>query len=123
MSAATMSIAMEVQPLGHGRDRRRGVAVGGGSTRRSPRGPARAVDEVVAVLEAAGVPVGRVYQADDIAADPHYAERGMIQRLPVQVGSRELADVAFPGVVPRIDGTSGTVRSLGPTWARTPATC
>jgi len=74
----------------------------------------REVDEVVAVLEAAEVPVGRIYQADDIAADPHYAERGMIQRLPVQVGSRELADVAFPGVVPRIDGKSGTVRSLGP---------
>jgi formyl-CoA transferase len=74
----------------------------------------REVDEVVAVLEAAGVPVGRIYQADDIAADPHYAERGMIQRLPVQVGGRELADVAFPGVVPRIDGKNGTVRSLGP---------
>jgi formyl-CoA transferase len=74
----------------------------------------RQVDEVVAVLEAAGVPVGRIYQADDIAADPHYAERGMIQRLPVKMGSRELADVAFPGVVPRIGGTSGTVRSLGP---------
>jgi formyl-CoA transferase len=31
------------------------------------------VDEVLAVLDKASVPAGRIYTVADIAADPHYA--------------------------------------------------
>src|SRR2546423_11461547 len=35
--------------------------------------------EVLAAMEAAEVPAGRIYTAADIAADPHYHARGMIE--------------------------------------------
>src|SRR5262249_21634213 len=41
----------------------------------------RPVAEVVATLQAASVPVGRIYTVADIADDPHYRARGMIQRV------------------------------------------
>ena len=71
-------------------------------------------DTVLAVLEAAGVPAGRIYRAEDIAADPQYAARGMVQRFDVPVGNRTVAGVGFPGVVPRIGGQDGVVDWLGP---------
>ncbi|HEV8313368.1 MAG TPA: CoA transferase, partial [Burkholderiaceae bacterium] len=40
----------------------------------------RPVADVVTALQAASVPVGRIYTVADIAADPHYRARGMIQR-------------------------------------------
>src|SRR3954452_20139653 len=40
---------------------------------------ARTVTEALQVLDRAGVPAGRIYTVADIAADPHYAARGMLQ--------------------------------------------
>ena len=37
------------------------------------------IDDVVTRLEAAGVPVGKIFTAADICADPHYEARGMIE--------------------------------------------
>ena len=71
-------------------------------------------DAVLAALERAGVPAGRIYRASDIATDPQYAARGMVQRFDVGVGDRTLTDVGFPGVVPRIGGQDGVVDWLGP---------
>ncbi|RZI98994.1 MAG: CoA transferase, partial [Haliea sp.] len=37
------------------------------------------VDEVLAALEGAHVPAGKIYTIADIAADPHYAARGIVR--------------------------------------------
>ena len=70
----------------------------------------KTVDEVLAVLEGAGVPGGKIYTVADIAADPHYAARDMLQHV-------ELADgtvVAVPGFVPRMSLTPGSHRRNAP---------
>ena len=70
----------------------------------------KTVDEVLAVLEGAGVPAGKIYTVADIAADPHYAARDMLQHV-------ELADgtvVAVPGFVPRMSLTPGSHRRNAP---------
>ena len=48
----------------------------------------RTVAEVLAALDAAQVPGGRIYTVADIAADPHYRERGMLQEITLEDGSR-----------------------------------
>ena len=70
----------------------------------------RPVAEVVATLQAVSVPVGRIYTVRDIAEDPHYRARGMIQRI-VTAGGLAL-DV--PGVVPKLSATPGSIRTLAP---------
>ena len=71
----------------------------------------RPVADVVAVLQAASVPAGRIYTVADIAADPHYRARGMIQRITTADG---LA-LEVPGVCPQLSATPGALRSLAPT--------
>jgi formyl-CoA transferase len=70
----------------------------------------RSVDEVLAVLEQAGVPGGRIYTVADIAADPHYAARGMLQQLRTADGQAMLV----PGIVPKLSRTPGGQRRLAP---------
>lgn len=70
----------------------------------------RSVAEVVAALQAAAVPVARIYTAADIAADPHYRARGMIERIVTADG---LA-LDVPGVVPRLERTPGRGGRLAP---------
>ncbi|HYH12786.1 MAG TPA: CoA transferase, partial [Thermomicrobiales bacterium] len=71
-------------------------------------------DEVLTTLERAGVPSGPIYDAEGIRDDPHFQERGMVQRHPVTDGERHLGEVAFPGVVPRLGDVPGAIRWLGP---------
>jgi formyl-CoA transferase len=71
----------------------------------------RPVNEVVATLQAVSVPVGRIYTVKDIAQDPHYRARGMLQRIVTATG---LA-LDVPGIVPRLSGTPGSIRFLAPT--------
>ena len=66
--------------------------------------------EVVARLEAAGVPASKMYTARDMMADPHFAVRGNIVTLPHPT----LGDFPMQGVVPKLTGTPGSVRTLGP---------
>jgi formyl-CoA transferase len=70
----------------------------------------RPVAEVVATLQAVSVPVGRIYTVKDIAADPHYAARGMIQRIVTASG---LA-LDVPGICPKLSATPGAIRTLAP---------
>lgn len=69
------------------------------------------LNEVLATLEAADVPCGRIYTAADIHCDAHYRAREMIESHALPDGKR----VEFPGVVPRLSGTPGRTRWLGPT--------
>ena len=70
----------------------------------------RPVDEVVALLQAVSVPVGRIYTVRDIAADPHYRARQMIERIVTADG---LA-LDVPGIVPRLSATPGAIRHRAP---------
>ena len=66
--------------------------------------------QVLDEMEKAEVPAGRIYTAADIAADPHYAARGMIQQ--VLAGDGEPLKV--PGIVPKLSATPGAIRSPAP---------
>jgi formyl-CoA transferase len=68
------------------------------------------VNDVLAALDKAAVPAGRIYTVADIAADPHYAARGMLQELQMEDGSR----LAVPGVVPKLSETPGEHRRNAP---------
>jgi formyl-CoA transferase len=69
-----------------------------------------ALDEVLEVLQNVGVPSGRIYTAADILEDPHYRDRGMIEKHALPDGTC----VDFPGTVPKLSETPGSTRSLGP---------
>jgi formyl-CoA transferase len=71
----------------------------------------RTVDDVLAALDAAAVPAGRIYTAADIAADPHYQARGMLQQLRMNDGS----SLTVPGVIPKLSLTPGGHRRNAPT--------
>ncbi len=71
----------------------------------------RSVAEVLAALDAAAVPAGRIYTVADIAADPHYAARGMLDEVLLADGSR----LAVPGIVPKLSRTPGRHRRVAPT--------
>ena len=66
--------------------------------------------EVLAALAEAKVPAGRVYTAKDIVEDPHYQARDMVLKQPTRDG--HVVDV--PGIVPKLLGTPGRVRSSAP---------
>lgn len=71
---------------------------------------ARRVEQVLAVLNAASVPVGRIYTAADIAADPHFQAREMI--LPVT--TPDGLTVQVPGIVPKLSRTPGAITRRAP---------
>jgi crotonobetainyl-CoA:carnitine CoA-transferase CaiB-like acyl-CoA transferase len=70
----------------------------------------RPIDEVIATLDTAGVPVGRIYSVADIAADPQYLARDMI----VQTHDAEGRPLKVPGIVPKLAQTPGRLRSPAP---------
>jgi formyl-CoA transferase len=68
------------------------------------------VDEVLAALDSASVPAGRIYTVADIAADPHYQARGMLQQVQMDDGSQ----LMVPGIVPKLSRTPGSHRRNAP---------
>ena len=71
----------------------------------------RPVADVVATLQAVSVPAGRIYTVADIAADPHFQARQMIQQITTADG----LVLAVPGIVPKLSDTPGAIRSVAPT--------
>lgn len=70
--------------------------------------------EVMNILIEAGVPAGPIFDASDIAHDPHFQERGMLEEHMVAIEAGERRPVRFPGIVPRLSETPGETRWLGP---------
>lgn len=68
------------------------------------------VTEVLAVLDKAAVPAGRIYTVEDIAADPHYLARGMLAEVSLNDGSI----LKVPGMVPKLSRTPGHHRRNAP---------
>ena len=68
------------------------------------------LDDVLAHLNEARIPAGKIYDIADIAADPHYRARDMILDSTLDDGT----PVQMPGVLPKLNATPGTVRSRAP---------
>src|ERR1700761_4188193 len=70
----------------------------------------RTMDDILARLDAADVPSGRIYSVADIVEDPHYAAREMIlsAELPGDVA------VKMPGITPKLSDTPGGMKWAGP---------
>ena len=70
----------------------------------------RDATELLDELHAGGVPAGRIYRAQDMMTDPHFAAREAI----VRIAHPDLGEVPMHGVFPRLTGTPGRVRHPGP---------
>lgn len=68
-------------------------------------------DTILAQLDAARVPSGYPYTAADIASDPHYLAREMIQSIVRPSGK----PLKVPGVLPKLSATPGRLGNGGPT--------
>ncbi|WP_269495881.1 CaiB/BaiF CoA transferase family protein [Castellaniella sp. S9] len=70
----------------------------------------RDLEDVLEALNAGEVPVGRIYDIADIAADPHYRARGMILDDVLPDGT----PCQVPGIVPKLSATPGGIDSRAP---------
>jgi len=70
----------------------------------------RSLDEVLAALDEARVPSGRIYNARDIAEDPHFRARDMILESRLPDGQR----IEVPGIVPKLSLTPGRIEGAAP---------
>ncbi|MCT2541770.1 MULTISPECIES: CaiB/BaiF CoA-transferase family protein [Streptomyces] len=61
-------------------------------------------------LNEAGIPASPLMNIADIAADPHYRERGTL----VTVQDPEFGELPMPAPVPRMSETPGSIRTTGP---------
>ncbi len=68
------------------------------------------LDSVLDLMNKAGVPAGKSYDAADIANDPHYRARDMILEAKLPDGST----VAVPGIVPKLSATPGQINREAP---------
>lgn len=66
--------------------------------------------DVLARLGEAKVPARRVYAARDIVEDPHFQARDML----LQQQMRDGHTLTVPGIVPKLMGTPGSVRTSAP---------
>jgi formyl-CoA transferase len=71
----------------------------------------RSVAQALQVLDQASVPAGRIYTVADIAADPHYQARGMLQSVSMADGT----NISIPGITPKLSLTPGQHRRNAPT--------
>jgi len=70
----------------------------------------RTSKDVLAAMQIAEVPAGSIYSVADIAADPHYAARGMLQDVVANDGEK----LKVPGIVPKLSATPGAIRAAAP---------
>lgn len=68
------------------------------------------LDHVLAVLEKAEVPSGRIYDIADIVADPHYQARAMFEDVRLPDGK----PLKLPAIVPKLAATPGETEWVGP---------
>ena len=70
----------------------------------------RPIEDVIGALEAARVPVGRIYTVADIARDPQYLARQMI----VDTHDVDGRPLKVPGIVPKLGATPGRLHHPAP---------
>jgi formyl-CoA transferase len=70
----------------------------------------RSLEDVLASLNEARIPAGKIYDVADIAADPHYKARDMIVDAQLPDGT----PVQVPGIVPKLSATPGQIHREAP---------
>ncbi len=70
----------------------------------------RSLAEITEAMDAVDIPVGPIYTAAEIVNDAQYKAREMIVEQEVP----GIGPVKYPGIVPKLSGTPGEVRSSGP---------
>jgi crotonobetainyl-CoA:carnitine CoA-transferase CaiB-like acyl-CoA transferase len=70
----------------------------------------RTIDDIERIMIANGVPVGKVYRAADMLADPHYAARQSL----VDVPSERWPGLKQQNVFPKLSATPSRIRWAGP---------
>ena len=70
----------------------------------------RSLEDVLASLNEALIPAGKIYDVADIAADPHYKARDMIVDAQLPDGT----PVQVPGIVPKLSETPGQIHHDAP---------
>lgn len=78
-------------------------AIRGWTTRHTP-------EEALQLLAKADVPSGPIYSAQEMLQDEHYRSRGVFQEVELGPNDR----VKLPTVAPRLEGTPGGLRWIGP---------
>ena len=68
------------------------------------------LEHVLQVLEKADVPSSKIYDIADIARDPQFAMREMIQQFTLGDGKT----LKLPGIVPKLSETPGSTKWIGP---------
>ncbi|MBM3348478.1 MAG: CoA transferase [Betaproteobacteria bacterium] len=71
----------------------------------------RTLEDILSALQSIAVPAGRIYTAKDIAEDPHYRARGVIETIE----SAEGLKVEMPGIIPKLSKNPGEIRHRAPT--------
>ena len=69
------------------------------------------LEEVTRQLTTSQVPSGKIYTAKDIAEDPHYQARGVIETIENEDGLQ----VKVPGIIPKLSRNPGAIHSRAPT--------
>ena len=69
------------------------------------------LNAVLQGLLEAQVPSGKIYTAKDIAEDPHYHARGVIETVQAADGLK----VQIPGIIPKLSQNPGSIRYRAPT--------
>jgi crotonobetainyl-CoA:carnitine CoA-transferase CaiB-like acyl-CoA transferase len=67
------------------------------------------IDDAMSILEAARVPAGPIYSAEDIVKDRHYHARDMLEEVSV-----DGQDFSIPAYAPKMERSPGQTRWVGP---------
>ncbi|MDQ9169734.1 CaiB/BaiF CoA-transferase family protein [Oxalobacteraceae bacterium R-40] len=70
----------------------------------------QAIDDALAILKAADVPVGKIYSVRDMMSDPQFLARGMFEQHAFKDGT----PIKLPAVSPKLSETPGETKWLGP---------
>ncbi len=68
------------------------------------------LQEVIDILEKAGVPVGPIYSVADMIDDPHFIARGLFETHALPDGTT----VKLPALAPKLSATPGETQWIGP---------
>jgi crotonobetainyl-CoA:carnitine CoA-transferase CaiB-like acyl-CoA transferase len=70
----------------------------------------QSIDEALAILKAADVPVGKIYSVRDMMTDPQFLARRMFEQHAFKDGT----PIKLPTVTPKLSETPGETKWLGP---------
>ncbi|MFZ6686142.1 CaiB/BaiF CoA transferase family protein [Undibacterium sp. SXout11W] len=69
------------------------------------------IDSALSILQAADVPVGKIYSVRDMLSDPQFLARNMFEQHHFEDGT----PVKVPAITPKMSETPGVTQWLGPT--------